>query len=227
MSETATALAPLASTLPNRFVHRARFHRLEHPAFVIDSFVDFEAKLPRNLGRGLGGKVEPVEVKPVLPRDGKGVRKTTGGDQGDVGEFPLDDRVGHEGRAVDQIVHVGTMQDPTARSAERSPATRSSEREGTLAIRVPAGPRQTATTSVNVPPTSTPTCQPPGHDGQNSVSIHSSFENRNFFLYFGNNSGDVLRQRQVTDRSSSCSSSSWMTCSRAAAALFMATEKCG
>ena len=93
--------------LPNRFVHRARFHRLEHPAFVIDPFVDLEAKLPRNLRRGLGWQVEPVEMEPVLPPDGQGVRETARGHQGDVGEIALDDRVGHEGRAVDQIIDVG------------------------------------------------------------------------------------------------------------------------
>ena len=93
--------------LPNRLVRRARIHRLEHLAFVIDPLADLEAKLPRNLRCELGRKVEPVEVEPVLPPDGKGVRETPGGDQGNVGEIALDDRVGHEGRAVDQIVHVG------------------------------------------------------------------------------------------------------------------------
>ena len=46
-------------------------------------------------------------MKPVLAPDGKGVRETAGGDQGNVREIALDDRVGHEGRAVDQIVNVG------------------------------------------------------------------------------------------------------------------------
>ena len=73
---------------------------------MIEPLVHLEAQPGRHLGGKLGREVEPVEVAPVLAPDGEGVGKAAGGDQGDLGEIVLDDGVGHEGGAVDQILHL-------------------------------------------------------------------------------------------------------------------------
>ena len=91
---------------PDRLVDRLRIHRFEHLAFVIEPLVHLEAERVRHLGGELGRKVEAVEVEPVLTRDGEGVGETPGGNQGDIGEVVLDDGVGHEGGAVDQVLDV-------------------------------------------------------------------------------------------------------------------------
>ena len=69
---------------------------------------------------------------------------------------------------------------PTARSAASRPATRSSEREGTFATRASRCAPCTATTSVNVPPTSTPTPPSARHADAFPVGFPNYFENREF-----------------------------------------------
>ena len=91
---------------PEHIFDRAWVHRLENPAFVIEPLGHLEAELGRHLGHKLGRKVETVEVEPVLASDGQGIGKASGGDQGNLGEIALDDGVGHEGRTVDQVIHV-------------------------------------------------------------------------------------------------------------------------
>ena len=91
---------------PNRLVDRPRIHRFENPTFVIEPLAHLEAKLGRHLRGQLGRKIEAVEMSPVLAPDGEGVGKPAGGDQGDLGQVVLDDGVGHEGRSVDEIIHV-------------------------------------------------------------------------------------------------------------------------
>ena len=49
-------------------------------------------------------------MEPVLTRDGEGIGETAGGNQGDIGQIVLDDGVGHERRAVDQILDVRPLE---------------------------------------------------------------------------------------------------------------------
>ena len=91
---------------PERLVDRSRIHRFENLPLMIESLPHLETALGRHLGGGLGRKVETVEVAPVLAPDGQGVGEPSGGDQGDLGEIVLDDGVGHQSGAVDQVVHV-------------------------------------------------------------------------------------------------------------------------
>ena len=90
----------------NDFVDRAGVHRIEHPAIVIEPLAHFEPELGRHLGGELGRKVEAVEVAPVLASDGQGVGEASSGDEGDLREIVLDDGIGHERGAVNQVVHV-------------------------------------------------------------------------------------------------------------------------
>ena len=103
-------LGPALPDAPDRLLHRARVHRLQHPPFMIEPLPHLEAARGRHLGSGLGRKVETVEVAPVLAPDGQGVGEAPGGDQGDLGEIVLDDGVGHQGGAVDEVVHVRPRQ---------------------------------------------------------------------------------------------------------------------
>ena len=105
---------------PDRVVDRSRINRLEHPAFVIDPFVHLEAQRIRNLRGELGREVEAVEVEPILTRDGEGVGEAPGGDQGDLGQIVLDDGVGHEGRAVDQVLDVRPCEIDGPQSGQQS-----------------------------------------------------------------------------------------------------------
>ena len=77
---------------------------------MVDPLADLEAKLSRYLRIRLGRQVEPVQVAPILSSDGKGVRKSARGNQGDVSEVVLDDRVGHDRSAVNQVVDVRPLQ---------------------------------------------------------------------------------------------------------------------
>ena len=90
----------------DRVFDRRRVQRDQDPAVVVEPLGHLEAAFGGHLGRELGRQVEPVEVAPVLAPDRERVRKAARGDQGDIGMVALDDGIGDDGRAVDQIVHV-------------------------------------------------------------------------------------------------------------------------
>ena len=90
----------------NRVLHRVRVQRDENAAVMVEPLGHLEAPRGRHLGRELGRQVEPVKMTPVLTPDREGVREPPGRDQRDLGVVVLDDGIGDDRGAVDQIVHL-------------------------------------------------------------------------------------------------------------------------
>ena len=127
---------------------------------MIDAFGQADAPLGRDLGGAPWRQVEPVEMLAAGAADIEHVLEALGGDQRHGLDAVLDDGVGHQRRAVHQIVDVDGCQ---ARGGKR----RLDAGDGIVALgrhldRAQfAGARAcSATRSVKVPPMSMPTCQP-------------------------------------------------------------------
>ena len=103
-------LGPARFDAPDRVRHRVRVQRGHDPAVVVEPLGHLEAARGGHLRCELGRQVEPVEVAPVLAPDGERVREAARGDQRDLGVLALDDGVGDDGGAVDQVVHVRPLE---------------------------------------------------------------------------------------------------------------------
>ena len=93
---------------------------------------------------------------PVLSADNQRVTKAFRCNQCDPGQVIFDNRVGDQRCAMYEIGN-GFPSSPTAASAVRSPALGFEVRLCTFAVRISPPDKSSATTSVNVPPTSMPT----------------------------------------------------------------------
>ena len=140
----------------DRLLQRARVERDEHP-FRPHALAHREAELARDERRGLV-RGEVVERGAVLAADLENVAEPLGGDERRTRAAPLQQGVRRHRRPVREHVH-GIRRD-AGRGERRGNATRLvTDDGGTLAVT--SSPSTTATRSVNVPPTSTPTEIPP------------------------------------------------------------------
>ena len=103
-------LRPARLDAPDRVRHRVWVQRGHDPAVVVEPFGHLEAARGGHLGRELGRQVEAVEVAPVLAPDCERVREATRRDQRDLRVVALDDGIGDDGGAVDQVVHLRPRQ---------------------------------------------------------------------------------------------------------------------
>ena len=86
----------------NQVVDGGRRYIFQNIAVVLNSFSQPEAQLPGGQG-GRTLQIQIVQLRPTLAANLQNILKTQRGDQGGTAAFPLQQGIGGNGRAVDEI----------------------------------------------------------------------------------------------------------------------------
>ena len=127
-----TALAAQRQQLLRRLGHGRLVERRQHLAVGIHALGALRARYSRSIS-GTEGAAQAVGLRPRAPAELEHVAEAPGGDQPDLGDLALEQRVGGGRRAVHDRPAAVAGSTPAAASAARTPIAWLSTVVGTLA----------------------------------------------------------------------------------------------